>query len=83
MRDRTMFFMLLLFSIHKKRCTIIPHNIGWFCRIYADDDQLIIHESVDDVVVIVIDCESGTTTTSWEPDVVHQVTPLPYQLAKH
>jgi hypothetical protein len=68
----------------KKRCTIVPHDIGWFCRNYADNNQLVIHESVDNVVIVVIiDCEVGTTTTSWEPDIVHQVTRLPYQLAKH
>jgi hypothetical protein len=77
MRDWTMFFILLLFSIHKKRCTIVPHNIGWFFRVYADDNQLVIRESVEDIVVVIVDCEVGTTSTSWEPDIVHQVTRLP------
>ncbi len=85
MCDWTMFFRCpyhLAFT--KKRCTIVLHNFGWFCRVYTDNDQLIIHESVGDIVVIVVvDREVGTTTTSWEPDIVHQITRLPYQLAKH
>jgi hypothetical protein len=77
------FLMSLLFSVHKKRGTIASHDISWFCRIYADNNQLVIHESVDNVVIVVVDCEVGTTTISWEPDIDHQVTHLPYQLAKH
>ncbi len=38
----------------KKKCTIIPHDIGWFCRNYADNNQLVIHESVNDVVVVIV-----------------------------
>jgi hypothetical protein len=62
-------------------CTINPHNIGWFCRVYVDDDQLIIDESIDNVVVVVVNREVGPPTFSWEPEVVHQVTRLLYQLA--
>jgi hypothetical protein len=61
--------MLLLFSLHKKRCTIIPHHICWCCRVYADDNQVVIHESNNNVVVVVVNCEVSTTTTSWEPDI--------------
>ncbi len=73
--------MLFLFSVHKKRCTIVPHHIGWFCRVFVDDDQLVINKSIDDVVLVIVNHEVGPTTFSWEPEVVHQVTHLPYQLA--
>jgi hypothetical protein len=75
--------MLFSFSVRKKRSTVVPHDIGSFRHVYADDDKLVIQESVDVVVVVIVDCEIGPTTISWEPDIVRQVTRLPYQLAKH
>jgi hypothetical protein len=32
---------------------------------------------------VIIDCEISPTTISWEPNIVCQVTHLPYQLAKY
>jgi hypothetical protein len=77
------FLMSLLFSVDKKRGNIVSHDIGWFCCVYDDNNQLVTHESVDNVVIIVVDCKVGTTTISWKLDIVHQVARLPYQLAKH
>ncbi len=37
--------MLFSLCIHKQRCTIVPHHIGRFCRIYVDNNQLVIHKS--------------------------------------
>ncbi len=71
------FLMSLLFSVHKKRCTIVPHDIGWFCCIYTDKNQLVIHESIDNFVIVDVNHEVGRTTTFWEPDIVMAVTMLP------